>query len=59
MMRTGRFLVFAALCEMAGKTSRYADTIRRRAERLEGWAADHRGKYCASDQLAEPQLDHT
>ena len=43
-MRTIGTFVFAALCEIAGKISRYADSIRRRAERLEGWAADHRNK---------------
>jgi hypothetical protein len=48
MMRMGGALMFAALCEFAGKTCTYADAIRRRAQRLEGWAADHR------DNLAEP-----
>ena len=54
MMRTGGALVFAALCEMAGKICTYADAIRRGAQRLEGWAADHRDKCRAAHQLAEP-----
>jgi len=43
-MLTVRAFVFAALCESAGKTSRYADAIRRRADRAEYWAAMHRNE---------------
>jgi hypothetical protein len=41
-MRTIGTLAFVAICELAGKTSRYADAIRRRADRAEYWAAMHR-----------------
>ncbi len=55
-MRTGRAFVFAALCEIAGKTSRYADAIRRRADHAEYWAARHRDKCDAAHQLTGSQL---
>ncbi len=54
MMRTGRALVFAVICEMAGKTSRYADVIRRCADRAEYWAATHLRKA----QLDQPDMCH-
>ncbi len=44
MMRAVMTFVFAVLCEIAGKTSRYADAIRRRADQVEYWAARHRNK---------------
>jgi hypothetical protein len=55
MRRTVIAVVFAALCEFAGKTSRYADAIRRRADRMDMWAARHRDKYrpLTPQELAE------
>ncbi len=57
MMRTGRALIFAVICEMAGKTCTYANAICRRAQRLEYWAATHRDKCRAVQQLGEAQLN--
>jgi hypothetical protein len=37
-----RHFAFTVLCELAGRTSRYADVIRRRADRIECWAAKRR-----------------
>jgi hypothetical protein len=34
--------MMAALCEAAGQASRYADAIRRRADRVESWTAARR-----------------
>jgi hypothetical protein len=34
--------MLAALCETAGRAGRYADAVRRRAERVESWAAARR-----------------
>jgi hypothetical protein len=58
-MRTVGTFVFAALCEVAGKTCTYADAIRRRAQRLEYWAATRRDKCSVAHQLADSQLDQT
>ncbi len=56
MMRTIETFVFAALCEIAGKTSRYADAIRRRADRAEYWAATHRDERRTLDRKDVAEL---